>query len=424
MTLRGISKLAIVAIAIVIIVVASVAYYALVWLPSQTRPAPDNIILVHDTSITGYLGFLGKYLGYGVRWAVRVINEHGGVYVAEYGKKIPIKLIQYDDESNWDKSAANLERGVVKDGAHILISAGSPPGAVAGASVAERYHIPAITSPAPLGTVPELAKGTYKYCWNIFFNVTDPDIGMCTLQYRVMSGVSSNKKVVLFVDNTADGKVMGDYWEMYAPKYGFQIVYRGDFPVGQMDFSSMILEAKATGADILIAQCNPEDGMRIWTQCKQYGFRPKAAWFERAAEGHGWVETLGKDGDGVCVAGFWNPGLPYKVAKYNVTCKKLADDFMLETGEYWGQHLGTGATYVFVLADAIERAGSLDPEKINAAIAETDGEYLVGYVKFIPPSHECAIPLVNTQWQNGKCEITYPPEKATSTFIYPLPPWS
>jgi branched-chain amino acid transport system substrate-binding protein len=53
-----------------------------------------------------------------------------------------------------------------------------------------------------------------------------------------------------------------------------------------------------------------------------------------------------------------------------------------------------------VLLDAIEAAGSLEPDEINAAIAEIDGEYPAGRVAF-DELHASAQPAVQTQWQGS-----------------------
>jgi branched-chain amino acid transport system substrate-binding protein len=50
------------------------------------------------------------------RWAyetaVADINKAGGIMVKEYGKKLPVKLVVADDESDPGKAAAAVERHV------------------------------------------------------------------------------------------------------------------------------------------------------------------------------------------------------------------------------------------------------------------------------------------------------------------------
>jgi len=81
------------------------------------------------------------------------------------------------------------------------------------------------------------------------------------------------------------------------------------------------------------------------------------------------------------------------------------------------------------LLDAIERAGTLDKEEINKAIAKTDGKYMGGRVKFT--EHGSPIPLIMGQWMKvDKPELfehkivysVHPEIKPMAEPIFPLPP--
>ena len=100
----------------------------------------------------------------------------------------------------------------------------------------------------------------------------------------------------------------------------------------------------------------------------------------------------------------------------------------------WGvepEGLGSSSSYmaVYVLKDAIERAGSLDPDKVIAALEKTDIMGVYGRLRFDPKSHQI-IPsfdpkegAVGTilQWQKGKRIVVFPKSIATGTIE--LPPW-
>ena len=82
-----------------------------------------------------------------------------------------------------------------------------------------------------------------------------------------------------------------------------------------------------------------------------------------------------------------------------------------------------GAAYAAaqVLANAIERAGALDKEKIRAALVTTDMITVRGRVRF--KSDGQGIVLYGlSQWQNGKLNVVYPPEVATTSLLL-APPW-
>jgi branched-chain amino acid transport system substrate-binding protein len=84
---------------------------------------------------------------------------------------------------------------------------------------------------------------------------------------------------------------------------------------------------------------------------------------------------------------------------------------------------------VYVLKDAIERAKSLDPDKVVEALEKTDLVGVYGRLRFDPKSHQI-IPSTDPkegavgsiiQWQAGKRVVIYP--KSIATGEIQLPPW-
>jgi branched-chain amino acid transport system substrate-binding protein len=419
MALSRLAKIIAIAVIIIAVVIASVVYYY--FFVMSAKPVPEYIPIGTSVDLTGGTAFIEKGFHYAYQWAVNKINEQGGIYVKEYGKKIPVKYIYYDDGGDVaGRAATNFETLITRDGVVALFGKGGPTGVTVTASVVERYKVPTLLN-VPVGSVPELK--TYKYVWNLMISIEDPDIGISTLLFRAMQDykLESNKKIAIVVIASDEAKIMADSWEQWAPRYGYEVVYRTVFPSGTTDFTSIILAVKATGADILMYQSTPPEGITFWTQCKSLGYRPKIAWLEMASRGYGWIQTMGEMGEYVLTAGMWYPDMPGGFQKYNASNKELAEDFMRDTGEYWDQALGHCAANVFILADAIERAGSLDREKINQAIGETDGYYMGVYVKYV--NQEAGSLAILLQWQEGKCKVVYPMKYAEASIVYPLPPW-
>jgi branched-chain amino acid transport system substrate-binding protein len=82
-----------------------------------------------------------------------------------------------------------------------------------------------------------------------------------------------------------------------------------------------------------------------------------------------------------------------------------------------------------VLKDAIERANSLDSDKVVAALEKTDIMGVYGRLRFDPKGHQ-VIPATDPkegavgsilQWQDGKRVVVYPKSIATGEIL--LPPW-
>ena len=76
---------------------------------------------------------------------------------------------------------------------------------------------------------------------------------------------------------------------------------------------------------------------------------------------------------------------------------------------------------VQVLADAISRAGSTDPDAINKALGETKDLPTVLAKITIGSDHLGVIPVSALQWQGDKQVTVWPPDQATGTFQAPVP---
>jgi branched-chain amino acid transport system substrate-binding protein len=93
--------------------------------------------------------------------------------------------------------------------------------------------------------------------------------------------------------------------------------------------------------------------------------------------------------------------------------------------------LGSSSSYmsVYVLKDAIERAGTIDSDKVVTALEETDMMGVYGRIRFNPKSHQ-VIPSFDPaegavgsifQWQDGKRVVVFPKKIAMGEIQ--LPPW-
>lgn len=379
---------------------------------STTQDVPKEVLIGASIPKSGALAGFGLYEEWGYTTAISEVNQAGGLYLSQYHTKIPVRLITYDDESRSELAAKNTQRLILQDKVSVLLGSATPPLVLPGADVAERNHVPMVTGIAPirafLGANPK-----WSYVWDIFFDELD----MTQQQFLTMNTVSSNRKVALFTDNEQDGVVMGGLWEKNAQKFGYTVVYHANFPVGTLDYGDLIRRAQASQAQIMIAQMVTPDAIALWQQMQSLNYRPAAAFLEKGAEPTEWTSALHQAAQGVMVAGYWYPTLPYPGAR------DLRQRFELDTGLTYSQHIADTYASAQILMDAITRAGSLNAKAINTAIGQTNKTYVVGHVNFAkgPGGHTSALPTFMVQWQHGQTQIVYPPRLATAKLIYPLP---
>ncbi|HUJ68163.1 MAG TPA: amino acid ABC transporter substrate-binding protein [Syntrophorhabdales bacterium] len=397
----------------VLLSVCFVLILASVWiLPGVCRAAePKEIVVGTPVSRTGPGAPFGLYMEWGYNVAVADVNKRGGIFIKKYNKKLPVKLVLYDDESTPEKATQAVQRLILKDKVHALFSTGNPMNVIPCGMIAEKEGVPMSSAGVPVQAfLAGKPKAGWTWVWDIFFD----ELEMTKLQFLTMNTVQSNKKVALFTDNTPDGTIMGGLWKKTAPEMGYNIMVEGTFPVGTNEFGDMIRRAKEAGADIVIAQMLPPDTIALWKQMRSLGYKPKAAFFEKGGEPVEWWEANGQAAQGTMTAGFWHPALPYPGAKEH------KERFEKDKGMAYSQHIADWYTAGRVMLDAIENAASLDPKAINDAMGKTNKTYEAGPVKY-DKDHVFRMPCYMLQWQNGKVEIVYPQKLATAKLIYPLP---
>jgi len=221
--------------------------------------------------------------------------------------------------------------------------------------------------------------------------------------FQTANLTTTNKRVALFTDTEQDGVTMGKLWLQKSPQYGYTIVYHAVFPVGTTNFSSQIAAAKAANAQVLISQMIPPDATALWKQMKSLSYSPIVAEAEKGASTSTWPQGLGPLAEGALITGFWSKSLGYPGT--NDLIAKAVKAGYTNGNEQSGFMAGYSITQV--LQDAIVRANSTDPGKLNTAIGQTNKTYTLGPIKF-GSNHADSIPALMLQWQNNNTVQVYP----------------
>jgi len=108
-----------------------------------------------------------------------------------------------------------------------------------------------------------------------------------------------------------------------------------------------------------------------------------------------WWQGLGPLAEGTLSEGVWSPSENYPGTAH------MESTLGRQLSLYDLQFAVCSYTAVQVVADALSRAGSTDPTKLNAAIGRTDKGYPFAKVRF-GSAHTSATPHLITQWVAGK----------------------
>lgn len=398
----------------------------------------------------------GMYAGFGtgglfgIKAAAEDINRLGGVDVG--GKKMPVRLIVVDNESDPNKAGLLAQSLVIQDHVDFILSGDEPPPMHPAISmVCDRYEIPYITSVGPFEPWVAMRNETdsgWPYTWATgLFAIATPPVapdfragkpGYTVNDYWVdvlkRYGDEVGKKVAVFASDDSDG--IGWYRglsQMLKPG-GFEPVgYEknlGLLPTETTDFSSVINEWKTEGAQVLWGNCPAPFFGALWKQCHTLGFKPKMVSVSRAPLFYQDIKSWGGDLPlGVCVEIWWDPSIAEYRGIGDTTPVSLVERWQKETGQPMNPAVGPGYRAFQVLMDAVSRARSIEGRKVNEALAATDLMTLGHRVKF-DGNQFSRSPLYYGQWQKTdapegwKLEVIYSkhafvPE--TSEPLFPIP---
>ena len=191
------------------------------------------------------------------------------------------------------------------------------------------------------------------------------------------------------------------------------------------DFSPIINKVIAAKADALMGGGHYVDGATIARQL--YDQKAGLKWLTLlVAPGSDEFATLGPAALGVTVPSQWEIQATYK-PQFGPTASEFAKAFEEKFKVAADYHSASGYAGGAILQHAIEAAGSIETDKVAAALNATDVTTFFGHVKFAtdPPHHglQVAHEMVLAQWQkkNGKLEreVVWPEAAKTADLLYP-----
>ncbi len=236
-------------------------------------------------------------------------------------------------------------------------------------------------------------------------------------------------RLMILVQDVAHARAGGAILKKVMSSKGWKVL--GDpvvFPTGTTDYSMALQEAKKQNAQVMIIWMDmPESSILLkqWNDMKVPAL-PFGTILAAAEQPGFWKATEGK-GE-YCMANVVNAGnVPCQATPWTM---KFVDAYKKKYG-LEPEGYGTSSSYmaVYTLKDAIERAGTLDSDKVAEALRKTDLMGVYGRIRFDPKTNQ-VIPSLDPkegavgtifQWQAGKRIVVFPETIATGKVL--LPPW-
>ena len=154
---------------LLIIIIIS-CFIGILLFQSEAQADKKNIQFGFSMSLTGIYApaSIGQMEAYKL-WEEDV-NKSGGIFVKDLNKKLPVKLIYYDDKSSLETAVKVYEKLITQDKVDMLLSPVTTDIHFAIVPVAEKYHAPIVGSTASSIKIRDL---NVKYFWFTTSSVPD-----------------------------------------------------------------------------------------------------------------------------------------------------------------------------------------------------------------------------------------------------------
>ena len=381
------------------------------------------------------LGFLeGKEAHKAVQLAVSEINAKGGVAVG--GEKRMLKVVAADLRDAAPgvpvpEALLGLEKMILEQKpAAIVVGPFRSEALIAGMDLLAKYKMPMLGTIAmspgsekKLKSDPEKYKYVFRTCLNAVYLVKYLAGSMALINKQF----GFNKVYILHQDVAWARATANIVKKVYFDKAGWEVLGQEAYPTGTSDFSSALMKARAKGAQVIMPIFDmPQSGILVkqWKSMKVPALM--AGFISPLAGSNAWKTFDGK------IGGAMNSifELGNAVASPKVPKSEAFDaDYKKNYGKEVQSGHGVSPAYasVFILAEAIERAGSLDPDAIVAEVAKTDRMGVMGRIKFdqghqvvygMDPK-ETAVGVVFQWTEKGQRKIVFPESMAEAKIQLP-----
>jgi branched-chain amino acid transport system substrate-binding protein len=361
----------------------------------------------------------GSSIGPAAQLAADEINAKGGID----GRKI--EIVVYDDHSSSAEAVRAFQRAVSEDKVNAVIASYISEVVLALEPWAGRLKTLMITPGAASDVITQNIAKDYannKYTFHGYLTSTALAGLVCDAARDLLVAPRKMKTAVIVSEDAAWTTPLDAGYEACLPKVGLKVLDHIRFSPDTTDFTPIFNKIEALKPDVMITGIS-HVGTQPTVQWKsQQVPMPMFGISSQATNSTFWKDTNGAT-EGVLFNAVSGPGVA-------VTPKTLpfVDAFVKKFGNTPSYAGYTAYDEVYMIADAVHRAGSTDSDKLVAAMEQTDYVGTIGRIAFLPqgdphvhglktgPGYITGLML---QWQDGKQLNMWPKQLAAGDLKFP-----
>ena len=370
---------------------------------SGTAPAPagdkSEIVIGWVAPFTGPYAVFTQAFDWTSKLCLEKINADGGIYIEAYGKKLPVRIVTMDTESDPTKAAEAATKMVTDGGIDMLIGAWTPDTTIPVAGVAERFQMPCLCPNSPADSWASSAE--HEWSWGMMFKIADYINGDMLALEKIKD--QTNMKVGFMFDSAVDGVLMSQMVGDELKNRGYEVFDPGRYPEDTTDYTSVVKQIQAADCDIVYGNMALPQFQTAWGQFHELGYKPKVLIVGKALCFGTDVESLGEGrGENIIVEHNWDASYGYYSPLLEMSAQEIAEKFETEFGtQNPGTELGYDVAAFEIIQAALQACKDLEPATVRDAIGGVEMTGIFGDYKFSPEDHVSVFPITTAQWRSG-----------------------
>ena len=323
----------------------------------------------------------------GIELAVNEINAAGGINGQQ------LELIAEDDEGAAEKSVSAYKKLVTKDGVKFIFGSLTSGCAIAISPLAQAQKVIQI---APAATAPKLTEAgnfVFRACYD------DPFQGVVGGKFAA-ENLGAKKAAVLYDIGNDYSVGLTDNFKASFEANGGSIVALESYSTGDKDFNAQLTKIKNANPDVVYL---PDYYGTVALIVKQL----RAQGFNRPIVGADGWDGLSENAGTEVLNGFYSNHYAADSTEPKVQnfVKSYKEKYSLTPTSF----AALGYDSVYMLKDAIVKAGKVESEAVRVALEATDGDYVTGHLTFNEKHNPVkgAVIVELVQDANGKLTTVY-----------------
>jgi branched-chain amino acid transport system substrate-binding protein len=382
------------------------------------NPSGSTLLFGAPISLTGATSTEGHLTLEGYQLWVKEVNAHGGIKVG--GTTYQVKLKYYDDGSSPTKSAQLTQQLVTSDKVNFLLGPYGTAATLQDEAIAEQYKIPMVEANGA-------AKAIFSKGFHYIFGVLSPASEYAKVMLEAALALHNPPKTVAIISaSDAFSKEVAVAAKAYATSHNLTVVYYQQYPANSTDLTSVLTSLKSSGPgglipDMLLGSGHENEAVTTMKECKQLHINLKLYAFTVGPATPDFITALGPTANYVLGSSQWTPQEKYNGIDVFGTPANYAQMYKTEYGHVPSYQSAESTAAGLAFQYAIQKAGSIDPQKVRDALVGLDIMTFYGEIRFDSTGANTYKPMATIQIQNGTVVTVYPPAVANAQLLYPAP---